>query len=178
MAADGRRLTRIYPGALVVQSSVAAGGMVGYPEQIRTITQLIAGLWSPFELRLVAVETCAVVCAVGLALWRPEFAASLRRRVWELISRTAQHRIFAVALCAGLVLVLRSAVLPWTEQRCRVCMMSSAICWARDMGRDENRKLVEYLKSRSVWLLEPDRKPVGLVCYDPGGGARVEFSVP
>lgn len=32
----------------------------------------------------------------------------------------------------------------------------SAIVWARDMGRDGNRELVNYYPDRKVWLLHPD----------------------
>jgi hypothetical protein len=37
----------------------------------------------------------------------------------------------------------------------------SKVVWARDDGRG-NQALVGYFKDRTVWLLEPDRKPVRL----------------
>ena len=39
------------------------------------------------------------------------------------------------------------------------------VVWAQDMGAEENRKLTEYFKDRSIWLLEPDRNPEGLTPY-------------
>ena len=34
------------------------------------------------------------------------------------------------------------------------------VVWAHDMGREQNRELLEYFKERAIWLLEPDtRKP-------------------
>jgi hypothetical protein len=37
---------------------------------------------------------------------------------------------------------------------------SSPIIWARDMGPDKNRELVEYYRDRTAWLWEPDRGAV------------------
>lgn len=42
---------------------------------------------------------------------------------------------------------------------------AAEVVWAHDMGPQENRKLVEYFKDRSVWLLEPDRDPERLEPY-------------
>jgi hypothetical protein len=32
----------------------------------------------------------------------------------------------------------------------------SPVVWARDMGEEKNRELLDYYKDRQVWLLEPD----------------------
>jgi hypothetical protein len=42
---------------------------------------------------------------------------------------------------------------------------AAEVVWAHDMGAQENRKLLEYFKDRSVWLLEPDRAPEQLKPY-------------
>jgi len=42
---------------------------------------------------------------------------------------------------------------------------NSKIVWARDLGRAENEKLQNYYRDRSVWLLEPDARPVKLSQY-------------
>jgi hypothetical protein len=42
---------------------------------------------------------------------------------------------------------------------------AAEVVWAHDMGALENRKLLEYFKDRSVWLLEPDRAPEQLKPY-------------
>jgi len=54
-----------------------------------------------------------VLGALLLALWQPQLAASARRRAWDAFGRIARCRVIAALLCAGLVVVLRSAVLPW-----------------------------------------------------------------
>lgn len=41
----------------------------------------------------------------------------------------------------------------------------SRIVWARDMGPVRNRRLIEYMKGRQVWLLQPDRNPWTLAPY-------------
>jgi hypothetical protein len=46
----------------------------------------------------------------------------------------------------------------------------SPIVWARDMGPEENRKLVEYYAERHIWRLYADEKPPRLEPYnDPVG---------
>jgi hypothetical protein len=35
----------------------------------------------------------------------------------------------------------------------------SPVVWARDMGEEKNRELLDYYKNRQVWLLEPDTSP-------------------
>jgi len=39
------------------------------------------------------------------------------------------------------------------------------VIWARDMGGRENRSLILYYRDRRVWLVEPDREPVGIEPY-------------
>jgi hypothetical protein len=41
------------------------------------------------------------------------------------------------------------------------------VIWARDLGAAENEKLQRYYPDRTVWLLEPDAKPVRLTAYRP-----------
>jgi hypothetical protein len=40
------------------------------------------------------------------------------------------------------------------------------IVWAREMGRDQDRPLIQYFKNRQTWLLEPDQSPVRLTPYN------------
>lgn len=37
------------------------------------------------------------------------------------------------------------------------------IVWARDLGQEKNQRLLSYFKDRTVWVLYPDRKPIGLM---------------
>lgn len=41
----------------------------------------------------------------------------------------------------------------------------SKVVWARDMGIDQNKELLEYFKDRQVWLMEPDEDPPRLSRY-------------
>ena len=41
----------------------------------------------------------------------------------------------------------------------------SAVVWARDMGSDENRKLINHYRERQVWRLNPDEFPLKLIPY-------------
>ena len=41
----------------------------------------------------------------------------------------------------------------------------SPVVWARDMGEENNRELVDYFKDRRIWLLEPDTSPMALKPY-------------
>ncbi|HXM60501.1 MAG TPA: hypothetical protein VN950_06565 [Terriglobales bacterium] len=44
---------------------------------------------------------------------------------------------------------------------------ASKVVWARDMGDQNNRELLQYFRNRNVWLLEPDESPPKLSAY-PG----------
>jgi hypothetical protein len=45
---------------------------------------------------------------------------------------------------------------------------AAKVVWARDMGEDRNRELLEYFADRKVWLLEPDQSPPSMVPYFRG----------
>jgi hypothetical protein len=42
----------------------------------------------------------------------------------------------------------------------------SDVVWARDMGPEHNRELLDYFRDRRVWLLEADRRDPTVVRYD------------
>jgi len=42
---------------------------------------------------------------------------------------------------------------------------AAKVVWARDMGVDGNRELLNYFPDRTVWLLEPDQSPPRLESY-------------
>ena len=42
---------------------------------------------------------------------------------------------------------------------------ASDVVWAHDMGVEENRKLIDYFKDRTVWLFLPDADPESLAPY-------------
>ena len=39
------------------------------------------------------------------------------------------------------------------------------VVWARDMGAEQNRELLQYYKGRQAWLVEPDETPPKVVPY-------------
>jgi hypothetical protein len=43
----------------------------------------------------------------------------------------------------------------------------SKVAWARDMDEAENLELMDYYKDRTVWLVQPDTKPVSISLYPP-----------
>ena len=43
---------------------------------------------------------------------------------------------------------------------------AAKIVWARELGADENKKLIEYFKDRRVWLVEPDEVPARITPYN------------
>ncbi|HEY6987002.1 MAG TPA: hypothetical protein VH369_01385, partial [Bryobacteraceae bacterium] len=42
---------------------------------------------------------------------------------------------------------------------------NSQIVWARDMGDEKNKELIDYYPNRRVWLLQPDAPPLSLMPY-------------
>ena len=51
----------------------------------------------------------------------------------------------------------------WVYNRANID--DSEIVWAQDMGEERNRELLDYYRDRKVWLLEPDKDPIGLKPY-------------
>ena len=49
---------------------------------------------------------------------------------------------------------------------------AAKVIWARDMGEDENARLIDHYRHRRVWLVEPDRLPVRLEPYRLPRGAQ------
>ena len=45
----------------------------------------------------------------------------------------------------------------------------SKVVWARDLGEAENRKLAEYYKDRTVWMVQPDKVPAPAEPYLQAG---------
>ena len=55
----------------------------------------------------------------------------------------------------------------------------SPVVWARDMGAEKNKELLEYFKDREVWLVEPDENPPKLSPYPtPLGSTASAIQVP
>ena len=52
----------------------------------------------------------------------------------------------------------------------------SKVVWARDLGEDKNRLLLNYYRGRKAWLMEPDAIPPRFGTYSAGN--RTEENVP
>ena len=52
----------------------------------------------------------------------------------------------------------------------------SKVIWAREMDEAENRELMHYYKDRTVWLVQPDRKPTNVSLYPPPSGQPINVS--
>jgi hypothetical protein len=52
------------------------------------------------------------------------------------------------------------------------------VIWAREMDGAENARLLEYYRTRRIWLIEPDRQPVQLQPYPIEHGPTPESAPP
>jgi hypothetical protein len=50
----------------------------------------------------------------------------------------------------------------------------SKVVWARDMGAEENLRLIQYYRGRTVWLVEPDANPARVARYTMATTADIE----
>ena len=106
-----------------------------------------------------------------------DFSRAVRRyETWDFIDHRAATRRStvenALAKVPGKVLVfVRYSPLhmfqdEWVYNRADID--GSRIVWARDLGMEENEQLRHYYPDRSVWLLEPDARPLRLLPYQQG----------
>jgi hypothetical protein len=55
---------------------------------------------------------------------------------------------------------------------------ASPVVWARDMGSQGNRRLLDYFRDRQIWLLDPNTNPPVLARYSLNGdGAESQIDV-
>jgi hypothetical protein len=54
---------------------------------------------------------------------------------------------------------------------------ASRVVWARSMGAEKDRRLLEYFSSRRAWRLYADERPPRLVPYDTGAAVSREHSI-
>jgi hypothetical protein len=127
----------------------------------------------------VIAATLLVICAVGgprLRPWQPELwtwcspgASSLmsdRARILAQLQQEPGMHLVIVRYSAA-----HQVALDWVYNRADID--ASKVVWARDMGREQNRELLNYFQGRRIWLAEPDLMPARLSVYpaehDPGG---------
>ena len=100
----------------------------------------------------------------ALAIWRgahwralgtfPKDRASLQQR----LESQPENHLVVVRYDAG-----HNVLKEWVHNRADID--GSRVVWARDMGAERNRPLLEYFRDRKVWLLEPDHNPPRLTPY-------------
>ena len=51
---------------------------------------------------------------------------------------------------------------------------NSKVVWAREMDAADNQELIKYYRNRTIWLVEPDAKPVRVTPYQTSGSTVVK----
>ena len=129
-----------------------------------------------------AAHAVLFLCVAHFTFWyglhasrNTELDAALSRfETWDAINhgdpqgRISIHQQLATAPGQQLVFVRY-----WPQHQFEEWVHNAAdidrarIVWARDLGPDENQKLLRYYPDRTVWLLEPDAHPPRLQPYHP-----------
>lgn len=116
-----------------------------------------------FAARGLAV-LCVVVLAIQVAGARKQFTAGPRGWQYE---RAAIEDQLTKAPGSHLVIVRYGphhvALDEWVYNRADIDR--AKVVWARDMDPEHMRKLLDYFRSRNVWLIEPDAPGHRLVAY-------------
>jgi hypothetical protein len=129
-----------------------------------------------------AARIILFLCAAHFTFWygahlfegSPAARAALRYETWDAINHgNPQRRIMvndALARIPGKLLVFVRYKNPghifqeeWVYNHADID--SSRIVWARDLGPEENTKLLHYYPDRKVLLLQPDERPLKLSPY-------------
>jgi hypothetical protein len=101
------------------------------------------------------------------------FSIAMRRNeTWDAINqgdpegRIAIHNQLAQASGKHLVFVRYGSRHTFSEWVYNAADIDAArVVWARDLGPEENQKLLRYYPDRNIWLLEPDFRPPRLNPY-------------
>lgn len=119
----------------------------------------------------------------GLHLFRTQdFASSaIRYETWDAINYGDPDGRIAIAgqlaQAPGTHLVF---VRYWPQHRFKEWVFNAAdidsdrVVWVRDLGPDENAKLLRYYPGRTPWLLEPDARPPRLSRYLTGTSSGIQ----
>jgi hypothetical protein len=119
-----------------------------------------------------AVQLIVLVCVAQFLFWYGIRLTSGPELVRENPRRAFVNRALAAAPGQQLVFVRYSPQHVFQEEWVwnEADIDSARVVWARDLGADENRKLLDYYSGRAVWLLEPDFNPPRLTPYQRGAG--------
>lgn len=130
---------------------------------VQTLRHLWHGEWPGPAVGRYVVRALALFCAGTLLLFGVYHARhgegnDARARMIENLAKQGGQHLIVVRYSPK-----HSPHDEWVYNEADIDQ--ARVVWAREMGADENRKLLDYFHNRKVWLLEPDRKPVRLVPY-------------
>jgi hypothetical protein len=124
---------------------------------LRSAAAWLGWRWLPrlaFRAGLAAMALqISLYAVVGVAGWRPVpgFPAG-RAAVIDFLSRRGGKHLVIVRYVEN-----HNPHQEWVYNAADIDR--SPIVWAQDMGEAANRRLLDYFKHRSAWLLEPDSDP-------------------
>jgi hypothetical protein len=117
------------------------------------------------------------LCGAHFALWYGvhvfDVEAMLPYETWDAINHTNPERRIAVNQALAevpgrqLVIVRYSPRHIFQEEWVynAADIDGARVVWARDLGHEQNRELLNYYPDRNVWLLEPDEQPPSITPY-------------
>jgi hypothetical protein len=137
--------------------------------------------WKPAGLFLqrAAIVSCLIMIPIQIRILakppQPGSWADLgvqRARIEQQLKSIPGDHLIMVRYAAT-----HDAMLEWVYNLAD--LEHSRIIWARDMGDEQNRELLQYYGSRRAWLLRPDGLPVTLERYaENQGSGPVATGVP
>jgi hypothetical protein len=157
---------------------------------VRGLQQMEAKLSHGPEITRLIAMFCAVQFAFWYSLHLPDsraFAAETRRfDVWDGINHNNPERRIEVARqLAGTPGRLLVFVRYWPQHIFQdewvyngADIDGQRVVWARDLGDDEDRKLAQYYRVRTLLLLEPDSRPPRLEPWEPAPPAAPPYKQP
>lgn len=146
-----------------------AAGLIFYVA-ISALRRIRALKWGDWRIgRVTAVGLIGIVVMISvlptaLARLVPRRHAAWQHRraqMIEALEATPQRHLILVRYSDR-----HSPHSEWVSNRADID--GAKIVWAREMGADENRKLIEYFSDRTPWLLLADENPPTLLPYEHG----------
>jgi hypothetical protein len=103
-------------------------------------------------LGLGATDAARGIVAEALLARRPPTTIATRPKITERLEREGGRHLVIVRYGPN-----HNIHEEWVYNRADID--GSPVVWARDMGPEKNRELLDYFKGRQIWLLEPDTSP-------------------
>ncbi|HEY4363831.1 MAG TPA: hypothetical protein VGN17_22880 [Bryobacteraceae bacterium] len=132
----------------------------------------VVGLERLSRINREAAWLILALCGAHFVLWYglhvTDSSAMLRYETWRGINHPDDKAEFIATLAAApgkqLVVVRYSERHVYQEEwvHNEADLDGAKVVWARDLGREEDQKLIGAFPGRTVWVLEPDQNPPGL----------------